>query len=62
VAAGITVNALAVLNEEPDLVAYYAEAVIGGAGAFVMTAATYEDFAEAILRKLLRELRGGAIV
>jgi hypothetical protein len=62
VAAGMTVNGLAVLDEEPDLVAHYAEEVIGGPGAFVMTAATYEDFAEAMLRKLLRELRGAPVV
>jgi hypothetical protein len=62
VAAGITVNALAVLDEEPDLVAHYADEVIGGPGAFVMTAAVYADFAEAMLRKLLRELRGAPVV
>lgn len=62
VAAGMTVNALAVLDEEPDLVAHFAEEVIGGPGAFVMTAATYGDFADAILRKLLRELRGAPVV
>ena len=61
VAAGITVNALAVLDEEPDLVAQYADEVIGGPGAFVMAAATYGDFAEAILRKLLREVRGAPL-
>jgi hypothetical protein len=58
----MTVNALAVLDEEPDLVAHFAEEVIGGPGAFVMTAATYGDFADAILRKLLRELRGAPVV
>ena len=58
VAAGITINGLAVLNEEPDLVAHYAEHVIGGPGAFVMDCADYADFAEAMRRKLLREARG----
>lgn len=61
VAAGITVNGLAVLNEEPDLVAHYAEHVIGGPGAFVMDCADYADFAEAIRRKLLREARGAPV-
>jgi hypothetical protein len=60
-ALGITVNALAVVHEEPELEAYYAEEVITGPGAFVLRAETYEDFAEAIRRKLLREI-GAALV
>lgn len=60
VAAGITVNALAVVDEEPDLLAYYAAEVIGGPGAFVLEAASYADFEEAMTRKLLREIRPSA--
>jgi hypothetical protein len=60
VAAGVTVNALAVVNEEPDLAAHYAAEVIGGPGAFVMECADYAAFAEGMRRKLLREIRGGA--
>lgn len=56
VASGITINGLAILNEEPDIEAYYAESVIGGDHAFVMTARGYEDFAAAIARKLLKEI------
>ena len=58
VRAGVTVNGLAVVNEEPDLPAHYAAEVIGGPGAFVMECRDYADFAEAIRRKLVRELRG----
>ena len=58
VAAGVVINALAVVNEEPDLPAHYAAQVIGGAGAFVMECGDYAAFAEAIRRKLVRELRG----
>lgn len=61
VQAGITVNGLAILNEEPDLLDHYAEEVIGGPGSFAMSCADYPDFQEAILRKLRREL-GGALV
>jgi hypothetical protein len=61
VAAGITVNGLAILNEEPDLLDHYAAEVIGGPGSFAMTCGDYADFAEAILRKLRREL-GGTLV
>jgi hypothetical protein len=55
VAAGITVNGLVILNEEPDLLDHYAAEVIGGHGSFAMTCADYPDFADAILRKLRRE-------
>lgn len=61
VAAGITINGLAILNEEPDLLAHYAAEVIGGPGSFAMTCADYADFADAILLKIRREL-GGALV
>ncbi|MGP1254737.1 MAG: DUF1194 domain-containing protein [Kiloniellales bacterium] len=53
---GITVNGLAILNEVPDLATYYESEVIGGAGAFVEVARDYEDFAEALRRKLIREI------
>ncbi len=59
--AGITVNGLAILNEEENLDVYYANNVIGGPGGFVMAAADYEDFADAILRKLVREIFGAPI-
>jgi len=62
VAAGVTINALAVLNEEPDLLDHYEAEVIGGPGAFAMSCADYADFAEAIRRKLLRELRGPGLL
>jgi hypothetical protein len=62
VAAGVTINGLAILNEEPDLLAHYAAEVIGGPGSFAMDCADYADFAEAILRKLRRELTGSLIV
>ena len=52
----MTVNGLAILNEVPDLSAYYAAEVIGGAGAFVEVARNYEDFAQALRRKLIREI------
>lgn len=59
VAAGIVINGLAILNEEPYLDEYYRRTVIGGPGAFVMTAADYTSFAEAIRRKLLQEVSPG---
>jgi hypothetical protein len=62
VAAGVTLNALAVLNEEPDLLAHFEAEVIGGPGAFAMSCADYADYAEAIRRKLRREIGGGLLV
>jgi hypothetical protein len=56
VAAGIVINGLVILNEEPLLDLYYRENVIGGAGAFLMTVTGFDDFATAILGKLIREI------
>ncbi len=56
VATGITVNGLAILDEHADVDRHYRDPVIGGPGAFVMRAADYRDFANAIRRKLIREI------
>ena len=58
VARGITVNGLAILNEVPTLDRYYFTNVIGGPGAFVMTANDYAAYRLAILTKLLKEISG----
>jgi hypothetical protein len=55
-ARGITVNGLAILDEEPWLDRYYASNVIGGPGAFLEIASDFDSFAEAMRRKLLREV------
>jgi hypothetical protein len=56
-ARGVTVNGLAILNEDAGLATWYRDNVIAGQGSFVVTAASYEDFGEAIVRKLLREIQ-----
>jgi hypothetical protein len=56
VASGITINGIAVLSQEPWLADYYRSNVIGGPAAFVVTARTFGDFAEAMLRKLTQEI------
>ncbi len=61
VGAGVTINALAVLNEEPDLLDHYQAEVIGGPGSFAMHTPDYDAFAEAIRAKLLREVGGAAV-
>jgi len=58
VAAGIVINGLPILAIEPDLDRYYDESVIGGPGAFVVAARSYETFAGAIRRKLIIEIAG----
>jgi hypothetical protein len=57
-AAGMTINGLCILHEEPDLLASYTEEVIGGPGAFAVTCRTYADFTEAMRQKLTREIKG----
>ncbi len=57
-AHGITVNGLTILNEDPTLDRYYRSDVIGGTGAFVMTANDYRAYRLAILSKLIREING----
>jgi Protein of unknown function (DUF1194) len=56
VRAGIVINGLPILALEPDLDRYFSDLVIGGPGAFVIVAKSYETFAEAIIRKLIREM------
>src|SRR5882672_9887402 len=48
VRAGIVINGLPILALEPDLERYYSDNVIGGPGAFVIAAESYETFADAI--------------
>jgi hypothetical protein len=53
---GITVNGLAIVTDNPGLTSYYERKVIRGPGSFVITANGYDDFAEAMKLKLLREI------
>jgi hypothetical protein len=57
-AAGITINGLCVLHEEPDLLQTYTSEVIGGPGAFALTCPDYDAFAAAMRQKLAREIAG----
>jgi hypothetical protein len=53
---GITINALAIRTEVPDLDQWYRTWLITGPGAFVMEVDGFESFASAIEQKLLREI------
>jgi hypothetical protein len=53
---GVGVNGLPILALEPNLDRYYYDNVIGGPGAFMVPAESYESFAAAILKKLITEI------
>ncbi len=63
-AQGITINGLPLMTREglgqrwhlDDLDIYYQTCVIGGPGAFVIPVLEWEDFAEAVKRKLVLEI------
>ena len=59
--AGITINGLTILNEWPTLDVYFEANVAGGPGHFVIPANDYDAYAEAILRKLVREITGPGV-
>lgn len=52
----VEINALAVATQDATLADYYAANVITAPGGFVMEARAYRDFAEALRRKLVREI------
>ncbi len=56
VALGITINGLPILSIEPWLEEHYREEVIGGPGAFLVSARDFESFGEAIVKKLIAEI------
>lgn len=64
VADGVVINGLPIVNDRPnfgaapfgDLESYYRGAVIGGPGSFLIVAADFEAFGEAIRRKLVQEI------
>jgi hypothetical protein len=55
---GIGINGLPIVAIEPDLDRYYFDNVIGGPGAFMIAADSYDTFADAILKKLISEIAG----
>jgi hypothetical protein len=52
----IGINGLPILALEPFLDRYYYDNVIGGPGAFMIPAESYETFADAVLKKLILEI------
>jgi len=65
IAAGIVINGLPIINDRPnpfglrtmrDLDRYFEHCVIGGPGAFIVVARSFDDFASAVLSKLILEI------
>jgi hypothetical protein len=56
VRAGVGINGLPILALDPFLDRYYHSYVIGGPGAFMIPASSYENFADAVLKKLILEI------
>ena len=56
VAQGITINGLPILLDFPGLDVFFRENVIGGRGAFVIAATSFEDFYDAVRKKLILEI------
>lgn len=68
VAAGVTINGLAIINDKPDLgysahthpegglPAYYRQHVIGGANSFLVVVKDFGSFADAMAKKLAKEI------
>jgi hypothetical protein len=56
VQAGVIINGLPIVSLEYDLDKYYFNNVIGGAGSFIVPADSYDNFAQAVLRKLVLEI------
>jgi hypothetical protein len=65
---GVTINGLAIVNNRPDMLysshthppgglpEYYKQNVIGGPGAFLMEVSDYNSFADAMTKKLVKEI------
>jgi Ca-activated chloride channel homolog len=61
-AMGYTVNGLVIRGDTPDPVKHYETNVLAGPRAFLEIAADFNDYPEAIRRKLLREVEERALV
>lgn len=52
----VTVNGLAILTQNVDVLQYYQTQILHGPNAFLITATSFEDFEKAMTRKLYREV------
>ena len=61
-ALGYSVNGLVIRGDTPDPVDYYRRNVLAGPRSFLEIAEGFEDYPNAILRKLLREIEEHALI
>ena len=61
VAQGVTINGLVIEDVKLGLDDHFRDEVIGGPSAFVLTAKGFDDFARAVVKKLLQELELAAV-
>lgn len=52
------INGLPILTDDPNLDVWYTNNVIGGTDSFVLASETFDDFRDAIERKLISEITG----
>ncbi len=62
VAQGVTINGLAIEDFDLGVVEHFRDEVIGGPGAFVLAADGFDDFARAVIKKLLQELNVASVL
>ncbi|MBY8976001.1 DUF1194 domain-containing protein [Rhodobacteraceae bacterium NNCM2] len=60
--AGIVINGLVIQGASPDPATYYYENVISGPEAFIITARGFDEYRDAMTRKLLREVSAEMVV
>ena len=53
---GVTVNGLVILGDNEKVLPFYRDQVLHGPGAFMIVASGFEDYREAMTRKLYREI------
>ena len=53
-----TINRITI-GDDPGLLQFYTDNVIGGPGSFALEAVTFEDFGMYVSKKLVREITGG---
>ena len=62
-ANGVTsINGIVISDSNGSLQTHYEQNVAGGAGSFVASAATFEDFEPSVLGKITREVQGEGII
>jgi len=57
--SSIAINGLPILGSEANLDTWYQNNIVGGPNSFLIAASSFNDFQDAVLRKIRREIQGG---